>query len=84
MKYEKTVKSNRWEVVLTVDGTRDLSGGIINNFYAETEVMYTGRDYRETSYEPGKMSCGKGPIITSPETRTYEMVDNGVGHQRML
>ena len=42
MKYEKTVKSHRWEVVLTVDGTRDLSGGIINNFYAETDVMYTG------------------------------------------
>jgi hypothetical protein len=84
MEYEKTVKSNRWEVVLEVDGTRDLLGGIINNFYAETDVMYTGRDYRETAYAPGKMSCGKGPIITSPETRKYEMIDNGVGHQRMV
>lgn len=84
MKYEKTVKSNRWEVVLTVDGTRDLSGGIVNNFYAETEVMYTGRDYRETAYAAGKMSCSPGPIITSPETRKYEMIDNGVGHQRLL
>jgi hypothetical protein len=84
MKYEKTVKSHRWEVILSVDGTRDLSGGIINNFYAETDVMYIGRDYRETAYEPGKMSCGKGPIITSPETRKYEMIDNGVGRQRMV
>jgi hypothetical protein len=84
MKYEKTLKSHRWDVVLTVDGTRDLSGGIINNFYAGTDVMYTARDYRETAYEPGKMSCGNGPIITSPETRKYEMIDNGVGHQRMV
>jgi hypothetical protein len=84
MKYEKTVKSHRWEVVLAVDGTRDLSGGIINNFYAETDVMYTARDYRETAYAPGKMSCGNGPIITSPETRKYEMIDNGVGHQRLV
>lgn len=84
MEYEKTSTNKRWEVVLTVDGTRDLSGGIVNNFYAETEVMYTGREYRETSYASGKMSCSPGPIITSPETRKFEMLDNGVGHQRLL
>lgn len=84
MLYEKRVKNYRWEVVLTVDGSRDLSGGIINNFYAETDVMYNGSDYTETSYAPGKMSCPPGPIITSPETRKYEMIDNGVGHQRMV
>jgi len=84
MKYENKTKTNKWEITLDVLGTRDLSGGIVNNFHAQTEVTYTGSSYQETSYAPGKMSCGNGPIITSPETRTIEIIEKGDGKQLLL
>jgi hypothetical protein len=84
MKYENRTKLNKWEITLDVLGTRDLSGGIVNNFHAQTEVTYTGSSYQETSYAPGKMSCGNGPIITSPETRSIEIIEKGDGKQLLL
>lgn len=81
---ETITKNKRWEVTLEVPGTRDLSGGIVNNFHAQTAVIYHGSDYRETRYAPGKMSCGNGPIFISPETRKFEIIEKGDGRQLLL
>jgi hypothetical protein len=82
---ERWTKKKRWEVNLTVPGTRDLSGGIINNFHAQTEVTYVGSDFNERRYASGKMGCGKnGPIIMSAETQKFEIIEKGSGRQLLL
>lgn len=78
-------KDEKWEVSLSIPGTRDLSGGVINNFHTTTEVVYKGVDYKEKVYVPGKMGCGRnGPIIMSGQTQRFSIVDKGTGKAEML
>lgn len=81
---ETNTKDKRWEVSLTVLGTRDTSGGIVNNFHAPTEAQYYGSDYNERRYAAGKMGCGKSGIIMSPETQKFEIIEKGEGRQLLL
>lgn len=78
-------KDQKWEVMLTIPGTRDLSGGIINNFHTSTEVSYEGTDYKEKAYPSSKMGCGRnGPIIMSAQTQKFTIIDKGTGKAQML
>lgn len=78
-------KEEKWEVSLTIPGTRDLSGGVINNFHTTTEVAYEGIDFKEKVYVPGKMGCGRnGPIIMSGQTQKFTIKDKGTGKAQML
>lgn len=57
-----------FSVDITLTGTRDLTGGIVNNFHGNARVGYVKEEQRERNYASGKMSCNKR-IIESPETQ---------------
>ena len=57
-----------YSVDITLTGTRELTGGIVNNFHGNARVGYVKDEQRERNYAPGKMSCNSR-IIQSPETQ---------------
>ena len=76
-------KREVYDVKVTVLGTRDTSGGILNNYNANAEASIMSTVYRESNYAPGKMSCDKS-IITSPQTHKMEIQEKGELNEKIL
>jgi hypothetical protein len=57
-----------YSVEISLTGTRDTTGGIVNNFHGNARASYVKDEQRERNYASGKMSCNKS-IIESPETQ---------------
>jgi hypothetical protein len=72
-----------YDAKVTVLGTRDLSGGIVNNFHGNAEGSFFSTKYSESNYAPGKMSCDK-QIITTPQTHKMEIQEKGEANARVL
>jgi hypothetical protein len=72
-----------YDAKVTVLGTRDLSGGIVNNFHGNAEGSFFSTKYSESNYAPGKMSCDK-QIITTPQTHKMEIQEKGESNARVL
>jgi hypothetical protein len=76
-------KSQTFTVEVDVLGTRDLSGGIVNNFIGMARAGYLESDYRERTYASGRMSCSTG-IIESGQVQKYDARTKGDTTSRLL
>ncbi|MBK8809287.1 MAG: hypothetical protein IPN69_00945 [Acidobacteria bacterium] len=78
-----SVKSQTFSVEIDLPGTRDLTGGIVNNFIGAARAGYLASDYRERTYASGRMSCSTG-IIESGQVQKYESQTKGDATARIL
>ncbi len=72
-----------YDAKVTVLGTRDTTGGIVNNFHGNAEGSFMATRYSESNYGPGKMFCNK-TMITTPETKKLEIQNKGEANKKVL
>ncbi len=75
--------SETYDAKVTVLGTRDLSGGIVNNFHGNAEGSFFSTKYSESNYAPGKMFCNK-VMMETPQTKKLEIQEKGEANKNVL
>ena len=72
-----------YDAKVTVLGTREMSGGIVNNFHGNAEGSFFSTKYSESNYAPGKMFCNK-VMMTTPQTHKLEIQEKGEANKKVL
>ncbi len=78
-----STKIESFSVNAVITGERDLTQGIVNDYYSNADANFLGTEYRERNYAAGRMSCANG-IITSSETQKYEDRIKGEARGRII